>query len=266
MKAIGISTYLNTQPILYPFQQKIIEAPFRIIEMLPHDCAKLLKEQKFSAALIPSIEYARGQDDYFILDSFSISSKNIVKSVELFFNKDLKDIKKVALDSSSRTSVILTKIILEEKFGIYPEYIEMTPNLDEMLKKADAALIIADNALKLYDKVPQKFDLAEEWRDMTGLPFVFAFVAGRGDGLEKKDIIAFDEAIKYGTTHLDEISQNWAQKNTEFDASFYKNYLEENISFDFGEEERESLNIFFDYAFLRNDIDYFPDIKYFERG
>jgi len=264
MKKIGISTYLNTQPVMYPLQNGIIKPSFDLVEMLPHECSEKLLDKTLDAALIPSIELAKSKDDYFISDSFCISSRDMVKSVELFFKKDLEDIKTVALDSTSRTSALLTKIILEEKFEMEPEYIIMEPNIEKMFEKADAALIIADNALELYTDYPNRFDLAEEWYDMTGLPFVFAILAGYEGSLEPVDHDIFKRSLEYGTSHLDEICKDWHKKHPKFTVPFYKDYLKENIRFEFGEEEKKGLNLFYDYAFLRNEISFFPEMKFYK--
>jgi len=264
MKTFGISTYLNTQPVLYPLQKNIIKPTFNLVEMLPHECSEKLQQKKLNAALIPSIEFAKGNDDYFLSDTFCISSKHHVKSVELFFKKDLDDIKTVALDATSRTSVLLTKIILEEKFELEPEYIVMEPNIEKMFEVADAALIIADNALDILADYPNRFDLAEEWYDMTGFPFVFAVLAGYEDSVEPHDTEVLKRALEYGCSHLDEICSEWHKKHSKFSVPFYKNYLTENIHFSFGEEEKQGLNLFYDYAFLRNEIPYFPEIKFYK--
>lgn len=263
MKRLGISSYLNTQPLSFAFQENRINHNFEITYEKPDVCAELLRQKKLDAALIPSIEYARARDDYLILDSFCIASKKYVKSVELFFNKNLDQIETVALDKSSRTSVILTKILLEEKFELEPTYIDMDADLDTMLKEADAALIIGDKALEYHDTHPQRLDLAEEWYDFTSLPFVFAIIAGYENALSEQEKQIIDAAFHYGMNHLGEICSNWQKTHKAFSADYYKDYLTSNISFSFGEEEKKALNVFFDYAFLRNDIDYFPEFKYY---
>ncbi|MCB0280519.1 MAG: menaquinone biosynthesis protein [Calditrichaeota bacterium] len=263
MKRIGISTYLNTQPVAYALQNKLVVPDFQFVEALPHECSLKLRERELEAALIPSIEYVRGNDDYYIYDGFCISSKRTIKSVELFFKKDLTDIKTVALDATSRTSVALLRILLEEKWGLEPEYITMPPNIDKMFEKADAALIIADNALDLYDQIPNRFDLAEEWYDFTGLPFVFAFIAGFDKSLTPYDMNMLKNSLDYGQSHLPQICADWAAKHPKFSAEYYQDYLENNVSFEFGDAEKESLSVFYDYAFLRNLIPYYPDIKFY---
>ena len=157
-----------------------------------------------------------------------------------------------------------TKIILEEKFEMEPEYIIMEPNIEKMFEKADAALIIADNALELYTEYPNKFDLAEEWYDMTGLPFVFAILAGYEGSLEPVDHDIFKRSLEYGTSHLDEICKDWHKTHPKFTVPFYKDYLKENIQYEFGEEEKKGLNLFYDYAFLRNEISFFPEMKFYK--
>jgi chorismate dehydratase len=266
MNKVGISTYLNTLPLLYAIKNEIVKSDFKLYESLPHECSELLLKERYDAALIPSVEYTKGKDDWFIYDGFCIGSRDKVNSVELFFNKELEDIKTVAIDSSSRTSVILTKIILEEKFELEPEYITMNADLSTMLTKADAALIIADNALNLVKNHDNRLDLAEEWYDFTGLPFVFAFIAGFEQSLSKQDCIALDKSLEYGMSHLPEIIDSWYDESTATNSkSFYLDYLTQNIVYNFDDEMKEGLLAFYDYAFLRNEIPYIPELKYFRR-
>jgi chorismate dehydratase len=265
MKRLGISSYLNTQPLAYAFQENRIEHAFEIIYAKPNDCAEMLRNKELDAALIPSIEYARANDDYLILDTFCIGASRYVKSVELFLKNDLTSVKTVAIDSSSRTSVVLTKILLEEKFELEPEYIEMNADLDTMLAACDAALIIGDKALEQHDKHSKRLDLAEEWFDHTGLPFVFAFIAGYEDAISEPDRMTLEAAFHYGINHLHEICVAWEKKNPALSANYYEAYLKNNIQFTFGDEEKKALNVFYDYAFLRNEIDYFPEFKYYHK-
>jgi chorismate dehydratase len=263
MKRVGISSYLNTQPLAYAFRKGIVKPNFEIVYAKPHECAKMLLNKELDAALIPSIEYARAKDEYHILDSFCIGADRHVQSVLLFFKEDIETINTVALDDSSRTSVILSKIILEEKYELEPDYITMEPNLDKMLENADAALLIGDNALEQSQKHANYLDLADEWFDMTGHPFVFAFIAGYEKSLSNEDMFHIDKAVKYGLDHLKNIAEDWQSDHPEYSAEFYQEYLQQNISFNFDDQKKEALNIFFDYAFLRNDLDFFPEFKYY---
>ncbi|CUS93990.1 MqnA/MqnD/SBP family protein, partial [Candidatus Kryptonium thompsonii] len=109
--------------------------------------------------------YAKYSVKYRIVPSICIASHGAVNSIRLYFRKDLKDIKTVATDISSMTSVILARIILSEKYSVNPKFIAMNPDLAVMLSKADAALLIGDHALFEESGYESYIDLGDEWDD-----------------------------------------------------------------------------------------------------
>src|SRR4029077_19077958 len=117
------------------------------------------------------------------------------------------EIRTVAADSSSRTSVELARVILERRYGVDPESIPHPPDLDAMLRIADAALIIGDPALRVDPaSLPwHVYDLGAEWVEMTGLPMVFAVWAGRKGAVTPELVVEFQESCRYGLTRLEEI-------------------------------------------------------------
>ena len=137
--------------------------------------AERLHAGEVDLGLVPSIEYAFGR--YAIVPGVAIASRGPVRSVCLFHRGPLERVRRVALDTSSRASVGLVRVLLHARLGRDPEYVPMAPRLDAMLGEADAALLIGDPALDLESDVA-RLDLGEEWTRLTGLPFVYAFWAG----------------------------------------------------------------------------------------
>ena len=140
--------------------------------------ADALHSGDIDLGVIPSIEYAAG--DYAIVPGVGIASRGPVRSVSLFHRRPLSEVRRVALDSSSRTSAALLRILLHDRLGRDPEYVVMNPSLPDMLATADAALLIGDRAL-YFEGEESRLDLGQEWTDRTALPFVWAFWAGRRD-------------------------------------------------------------------------------------
>lgn len=259
---LALSDYLNTLPISYAFQQGHIQPGFEIVYAPPFKCAEMLKSGDVDAALIPAIEYARADDQYEIFDSFCIGSAGPVQSVSLFLKSDIPSIQRVALDAQSRTSVVLTKLLLEEKFDCEPDYVEQSADLNIMLSDTDAALIIGDDALNYLNSGFHRLDLAEEWREFSGKPFVFAFIAAPHDTISEHNKQQLEAAFMFGIEHIDDITQAWAVHHSEHRAEFYKDYLLKSIRYDFDEDAKAGLNMYFDYAFLRAEIPYFPEFRY----
>jgi len=261
-KTLSLVSYLNTKPLVYGLEKSLIKHSFTLQKDVPSICARRLLEDEVAVGIIPSIEYARAKGGLKIIPDLSIASREEVKSVELFFNKDIKNISTIAVDTSSRTSVALLKILLQEKYELAPEYKPMVPDLNTMLQEADAALIIGDKALHYQAEQPNKLDLASEWYDLTGLPFVFAFWAGTESGLSMEDVEAIHESYKLGAKNIDNISREFA-KNQPYDWQFYADYLNTNISYQFSDEEKDAVLEFYRYAFYYGLIEFIPELHFY---
>lgn len=176
---LGVVNFLNTKPLVYAIEKNKLQHNFELIYDIPSQIAVKLLNKEIDAGLVPSIHYAKYSVKYRIVPEICIASRGAVNSIRLYFRKDLKDIKTVAVDISSMTSVVLARIILSEKYDITPKFVAMRPNLVEMLSQADAALLIGDNALFEETEYESYIDLGDEWDDLTGLPFVYALWVGR---------------------------------------------------------------------------------------
>jgi chorismate dehydratase len=259
--------YLNTRPIVYGLEKKPSNQ-FKIVYDIPSVCSAKLLNKDADLALIPSIEYSRirRQRSLSIVPDIAVVSHGEVKSVELFFNRDLTDLKRIAVDTSSRTSVALMEIILREKYGIEPEIVTLKPDLPSMLKEADAALIIGDPALEQSDLIDNKLDLGEEWNDLTdGLPFVYSFWAGIQGTLKADDVRFLLESRNEGVRNIKEISSEFAQEKAgNHSTNFYVDYLTDNIQFYLGKDEIEGLKEFYNYCYFFGMIDEIPELYFFE--
>lgn len=136
-----------------------------------------------------------------------VAAHGAVRSILLISKRPATQIRTLAADTSSRTSVALARIILARRYGVEPEFRSEPPDLTAMLESADAALIIGDPALRLdLRSLPyQIMDLGEEWTAMTGLPMVFAVWAGRSQHITPAVKDALVASCRYGRTHLDDI-------------------------------------------------------------
>ena len=170
---IAASSYLNTTPLIWSFIHGSQSVQL-FTDKAPARCAEMLARDEVDAALVPVIEYQR-LPDVAIVPDVCIGSRFAVRSVVLASKlNNLKKVKRVALDDSSRTSVALVKIIFLEFLGFEPEWETSPPDLRSMLARADAALFIGDPAMNIPRNQFRIFDLATLWRDYTGFGFVFA--------------------------------------------------------------------------------------------
>lgn len=221
-----------------------------ILDNAPARSAELLAQDRVDAALVPVIAFQR-IPSIRMIPNVCIGAKQRVRSVCLVTKGDeLSDVKNVALDISSRTSVVLTKIIFREFLGFEPEWINARPDIEEMLGAADAALLIGDPALSISTSSPSThhaslkvFDLAELWHQHTGLGFVFAMWMTRRDRIA----IDFAAARDEGLAHIDEIAANYTSE-IGLSQDKMKTYLTENISYTVDGSMRRGMELYFDLA------------------
>ena len=257
-------SYLNTRPLTYGLEHGGLEHGFEILYDTPSVCARQVRTGEASAGVIPSIEYARGPAPYAIVPGVSIASDGPVGSIFLFHRVPVDRIRTVAMDASSRTSVALVRIVLEERYGLAFDSVDHPPDVAAMLEAADAALVIGDPALESTDRPEPRMDLGEAWRELTGLPFVYAFWAGKEDGLTPGEVELLIESKTLGMAALDEIAASHA-RNRGRPPAFYASYLRDNLVYGLGERERRGLMEFYGMAHGRGLIPDVPDLRFYPR-
>ena len=245
---LGAVGYLNARPLVLGLDRS---PRFTLRYDAPSECARLLHGGDIDLGLIPSIEYLRGSA-YRIVPDLAIGSRGKVASVALFTKRPMRDVRFIVMDTSSRTSVALVRVLCTRLFAIRPRIETMAPDLSAMLARGDAALIIGDNAL-LQSPVAsrqssvEKIDLGEAWTKLTGLPFVWAFWAGRPDVLTADDVRLLQQARDRGVDQSDAIAHNYFRDAPEHRALGAR-YLRDNIRYDLGIEARAGLERFYRYA------------------
>src|SRR6266849_3187112 len=180
MRRLRISaiSYLNTAPLMWDFEHGEAGSDFDITYTLPSACALALESGEADIGIIPAAAYAviPGLQ---VLPGVAIASRRAVRSILLVSKVPVEKIRTVALDTSSMTSVALTKILFEKWLGGGRTFTPKAPDVEKMLAQHDAGLLIGDPALQIDRSRYLTLDLAEEWIRFTGKPFVFAFWAIR---------------------------------------------------------------------------------------
>jgi chorismate dehydratase len=248
---ISAISYLNTAPLMWDFEHGAAGDGFDVSYTLPSQCALQLQNGTADIGIIPSAAYA-SIPGLSIIPRVAITSKQAVRSILLVSPRQIDDIRTVALDSSSLTSVALTKVLFEEYWGVKVDFRSKAPNLQEMLAESDAALVIGDPALQVDRSRYHTWDLAEEWIRFTGKPFVFAFWAVRDEaakssGSDLSTIFQKSRDNGLQPENLREITQTWSQRLS-LPASDLHSYLTENIFYYLDESCLEGLRLFYRYA------------------
>lgn len=229
-------SYLNTVPFIYGIQQA---APLWLRAALtlaiPAQCADSLINRLADVALVPVAEIPRIENGCIITD-FCISAEGAVDTVVLLSDTPLNQIHTVYLDAHSRTSVKLVKVLAAEKWGVSPVWIDGIP---QQIEQGEAVVAIGDKVFEIAPKFRYKTDLALEWQEMTGLPFVFAvWVARTPQGMSIEQEL--NKALAFGVDH---IAQS-IPSNYDYDKAY--KYLTENIQFRLDEPKRAAIRLFWE--------------------
>ena len=271
---ISIVEYLNTAPLVWGFTDGPLVGKYDLSFTVPSQCAEALRRGQADIAIIPAIEYQR-MDGMVVIPGISIAAKTDVRSLLVVAKRPIEMAKRIALDTSSRSSAALVRLLAAEYWKISPEFVEAAPNPTEMLRQADAALVIGDPALRVAlkmdtlagkapsgeqccqgdpDELPVPgfetifvYDVAYQWREMTGRPCVLALWAGRRDAVTAEVVADFEASKRYGRARLREISEG-ASIKLDLPPLALERYLTEHINFDLDEENLAGLQLYFEKA------------------
>jgi chorismate dehydratase len=271
---VSIVEYLNAAPLVWGFTDGPLAGKYDLSFTVPSQCAEELRRGDADLGIIPSIEYQR-IDGVVALPGMAIASKREVRSLLVVAKKPIELAKRIALDTSSRSTIGLVKILSREHWGITPEFVESAPDASEMLRDADAALVIGDPALRISlkmealagkspsgeqccqgdpDDMPVPgfetlfvYDVIHQWREMTGRPAVLAIWVGRRDAVTPEVLADFTASKQFGLERVREISEA-ASIKLDLPPRALERYLTENIHFDLDEENLAGLQLYFEKA------------------
>ncbi len=220
-----------------------------------------MEDGAVEAALIPVIEYQRIEDISLVPD-VCVGSKRNVRSVVLVTRaRDLREIRSVALDESSRTSAALMKIIFLEFLGVEPTWVTSAPNVDLMLKDNDAALVIGDPAMTFARNGLRILDMASLWREYTGLGFVFAVWAMRNKDLSRVAAIDFAGARDEGLDRIEEILTHY-EPEIPLSRDELREYLTDDITFHIDEPMQQGMKLYFELAYKHGLIEQVKPLRF----
>lgn len=271
---ISIVEYLNTAPLVWGFVEGPLADKYDLSFTVPSQCAEALRRGDADIAIIPAIEYQR-IDNVVALPGMAIAAKGEVRSILVVARKPIELARTIALDSSSRSSAALVRLLAKDLWKISPQFIEAAPDPSEMLQQADAALVIGDPALRVAlkmealagkspsgeqccqgdpDDMPVPgfetlfvYDVAYQWEEMTGKPCVLAIWAARRDVVTPEIAADFLASKQYGLERIREIAEA-ASVKLDLPPRALERYLTDNINFDLDEENLAGLRLYFEKA------------------
>jgi chorismate dehydratase len=264
---ISAISYLNTAPLMWDFEHGDAGRQFDIAYTLPSACARDLEAGAADIGIIPAAAYTF-IPGLKILPDVAIASRRPVRSILLVSKVPVDQVRTVALDTSSITSVALTKVLFEKWLGGGRTFSSMPPQIEKMLAEHDAGLVIGDPALQLDRSQYFTLDLAEEWIRLTGKPFVFAFWAVRTEALrEAPPSLDLGEIFRRSRDHglapanLDQIVREWAPRIRLKEADL-RSYLTESIHYSLDPACLEGLRLFYRYAAETGALPAAPELSF----
>ena len=268
---ISIVEYLNTAPLVWSFTDGPLRGRYDLSFTVPSLCAEALRSREADVAIIPAIEYQR-MEGVVALPGMAVAAKGEVRSILVVAKKPIELARRFALDRCSRSSAALVRLLCAGRWGISPEFVEADPDPAAMLAGADAALVIGDPALCIALKVEAMmgkrpsseacctgdpsdqpvpgvdtlflYDVAHQWREMTGWPCVLALWAARREAATPEVLADFLASKDYGLARIEEIAEGAALK-LDLPARSLERYLRENIDYSLDEENRAGLEFYF---------------------
>lgn len=240
---ISIVSYFNTLPFRYGLKNSELIGNIDLQEDIPSICAQKLKFKQVDIGLVPVALLAE-LDNYKIITDYCIGANGKVDSVKLYSEVPLDQIKTVTLDYQSRSSIKLTKVLDRFYWKKHFEFMDAKPGYERNITGTNAAVVIGDRTFSLNGSFKYEFDLADEWKKMTGLPFVFAAWVATSE-MDQKFILEFNEVLKNG---IQNTQQAVAESGIEHPSGFNPvDYLTNKISYDLDENKRKALDLFLNY-------------------
>ncbi|MEO0340453.1 MAG: menaquinone biosynthesis protein [Bacteroidota bacterium] len=237
-KATAVS-YLNTKPLLYGLVTNPVLDLIELQTDIPSVCADKLINRAVDLALIP-VAAIPSVPNAEIISDYCIGTKGTVKTVCIYSDRPIEEVEVLHLDYHSRTSVALTKILLEEYWQVSPLLIDASPGYIDKIQGGTAGLVIGDRTIGLEEQFAYVYDLGEIWEKHTGMPFVFAaWVSNRQ--LDKSFIEQFNAALAHGLDHINELMLILPSPAPGFDL---KAYFTHYISYELDRPKRKALDLF----------------------
>lgn len=253
---IGRIDFTNVWPIFYFFDHHSLRGKAEIVSHVPTELNRGMREGTIDIAAISAFAYGASADKYVLYPDLSVSALGPVNSILLFLKRPFEQAihGKIALPTTSATSTHLLKIILNVFYEANPTYITTAPSLDLMLEQADAALLIGDDAIRAdwSNRSYTRIDLGELWYQWTGLWMTFAVWAVARSSLDRNPssiesvFHAFQTSKQLGKLKRTEIVQG-ARRRLGGTNSYWERYFKQ-LSYDFGQSQRDGLQLYFRYA------------------
>ena len=239
---IASVSYLNSKPFLYGLKNYPFKSQIEYSVDTPAKISDRLLNGEVDLALVP-VAVLSQMKEYYLLKGFCIGANGPVQSVCLFSELPIEKCNAVLLDYQSRTSVMLTKILMQKLWKLKPEFVSTNEGYEQNIKDKTAALVMGDRALELKNKFPFVYDLSEEWKKLTNLPFVFAAWIS-ATKIPDEIEVELTSAFQFGINSIDKVV---IEEQVNYSSIDVNDYLMNGISFILDDEKIKAMNLFLTY-------------------
>lgn len=238
---LGCLPYLNVKPLVYSLEHGELPQGWELVYAPPSELAEMLRTGEIAAAPVSS--FATFTNPSFdICPGICIAADGPVISVLMLSKMPVENVRTVALDTSSLSGANMLRIILDEVYGLHPEFVRIPPNpVSGMLEKCDAAMVIGNPAMQCSKDGLYVLDLADEWKKLTGLPAVFAVWAGTRITDELIEVLHYAKGV--GESRISEIALEEAAR-LGLPVELCEDYLSNIMLYDLGDRETQGLRVF----------------------
>jgi chorismate dehydratase len=251
---ISAISYLNTAPLMWDFDHGELRRSYQVDYTLPSACAEMLRAGMADIGIIPAAAYAT-TPELAVIPGVAIAARGPVRSIFLIGKKPVEEMRTIAADSSSRSSVALLKVLFAKFYQRNPDFHSQPADLKKMLEACDAALLIGDPALLAHPQSSDLhvYDLAEEWKCFTGKSFVFAFWAVRKAALQDQDAAQIVADFQHSRDHglepanIEKTVREWTNRIA-LPADEIRSYLTEAIHYHLDDDALAGLRLFYQFA------------------
>ena len=241
MYKISAVSYANSYPFIFGLRNNDVINQVQLALDNPADCARKLVNGEVDLGLVP-VAIIPQMPEFHIVSKFCIGADGPVESVCLFSDVPLNEIDTILLDYQSRTSVQLVQYLAERVWNINPSWVSAEEGFESSIGSRTAGVVIGDRAFPLLKKFKYVYDLSEEWKKSTELPFVFACWVSNKE-LDNTFIKSFEEALKFGLDHKRTAIESMALTQHED----LVRYVDSVIHYDLDEKKREAMELFLDW-------------------
>jgi chorismate dehydratase len=232
-------SYLNSKPFDYGIMHGPRSSAFHLMTATPSMCARLFDENQVDIALVPSGALHDLSGNYDIVSNYGIGCDGEVRTVCIFSNEPLRQCQTLIADNDSRTSILLSALLLQSQFDIFPILVPQDVH-HVSLKPGEAVLLIGDKVFEMEDSFSHKYDLGAAWKTFSGLPFAFAVWVAR-QSVSRPVIEDMNICFEHGMSNLNQIINQESSENLDL---YY--YLKNNISYHLDDDKKKALALFLD--------------------